>query len=388
MTAPSARTADPLPRPTGPHEVGRTTLDFVDESHVDRYAHDPGTPRALVLWIWYPAASDADSPRAEYLPTPWGPTGQFLGVDASGVQTHAVTDAPIVQSDARLPVLLLSPMGFPPLFLSAIAEELASAGNVVVGVNHTYETSVTVFADGNIVQMNPDAIGGALGPNTGDYKQVFAERGEVCEYKAADLASVANHLERLDTTPVGLAAEMLDFTRIAALGHSMGGNAALEWCRGDTRCKAAVNLDGALWSTVGSVGVPRPVLQILTPHPEFEMNGEQAVAAGITQDPAWHDAERALAFDGWRTVERTGEPACTVQVSGATHMSFMDLPFLPLSDDSPARAMLSQTSIDATRMWRLTSDLLLAFFAEHRDGAASTITTIIDGAPEVSRGAP
>jgi pimeloyl-ACP methyl ester carboxylesterase len=236
--------------------------------------------------------------------------------------------------------------------------------------------------------MNPDAIGGALGPNTGDYKKVFAERGEVCEYKAADLASVTDYLEGLDATPVGLACDRLDFTRIGALGHSMGGDAALQWCRVDPRCKAAVNLDGALWSAVGSVGVERPVLQILTQHPEFQMTGEQAVAAGITQDPAWHDAERALAFDGWRTVQRTGKPACTVQVSGATHMSFMDLPFLPLSDDSPARAMLSQTSIDATRMWRLTSDLLLAFFAEHRDGAASTITTIIDNASEVSLGAP
>ena len=93
--------------------------------------------------------------------------------------------------------------------------------------------------------------------------------------------------------------------------------------------------------------------------------------------PAWHDAERTLVYDGWRTVDRIGEPACTVRIAGASHMSFMDLPFLSVSDDSPARAMLRQTSIDPTRMWRITSDLLLAFFAEHRDGAPGTIGAVI-----------
>ena len=33
----------------------------------------------------------------------------------------------LLDGDTRFPVLLLSPMGFPPLFLAALAEELASA---------------------------------------------------------------------------------------------------------------------------------------------------------------------------------------------------------------------------------------------------------------------
>ena len=74
----------------------------------------------------------------------------------------------------RFPVLLLSPMGFPPLFLAALAEELASRGNVVVGVNHTYETAVTVFPDGEVVALDPDVLGGALGPTCGDHERVFA----------------------------------------------------------------------------------------------------------------------------------------------------------------------------------------------------------------------
>jgi predicted dienelactone hydrolase len=50
--------------------------------------------------------------------------------------------------EASFPALVMSPSGFPPLLLAAIGEELASHGYVVVGVNHTYETAATVFADG------------------------------------------------------------------------------------------------------------------------------------------------------------------------------------------------------------------------------------------------
>jgi predicted dienelactone hydrolase len=387
MTTPQRDDSQPLPPPTGPHAVGRTTTAYVDESRDERYADDPSARRALVLWVWYPTDAGPDAPRAEYLPGAWASNAEFLGVQAAGLRSNAVADAPLLDGDARLPVLILSPSGFPPLFMSALAEELASLGNVVVGVNHTYETSTTVFPDGRIVAMNPSAIGGALGPNTGDHEQVFADRGAVCMYKAADLASVADALERMRSTDVGLDARRLDFTRVAAFGHSFGGNAALEWCRADERCRAAVNLDGAIWSEVGSVGVARPVMQILTPHREFELTGEQAVAAGITQDPVWHDAERALAYRGWRTVDEHGRPASTIVIAGATHMSFMDLPFLPITETSPARMMLGQTTIDPTRMWRVTSDLLLAFVAEHRDGAPSALDAVLD-APEITVGAP
>ena len=82
----------------------------------------------------------------------------------------------------------------------------------MVGVNHTYETAVTVFPDGEVVALDPDALGGALGPNAGDYERVFAARGAVCEYKAADLGSVVDQLEHLDRLPVGLGTDRLDLT--------------------------------------------------------------------------------------------------------------------------------------------------------------------------------
>jgi hypothetical protein len=85
------------------------------------------------------------------------------------------------------------------------------------------------------------------------------------------------HLAHSDRDPDSPFAGRLDLGRIGALGHSFGGNAALEWCRADTTCGGAVNLDGALWTAVGRVGMERPALQLITDHSEFAMSGDQAV---------------------------------------------------------------------------------------------------------------
>jgi predicted dienelactone hydrolase len=222
-----------LPSPSGAFSVGRRCVEFVDPDRPELYSDDPDDRRELVLWVWYPATTHNTAERAEYLPSPWMPVTDFLGIDVAGIRTHAVAEAPVSDEQVDYPVLVLSPSGFPPLLLTAIAEELASTGYVVVGVNHTYETAITAFADGRIVPMNPAAVGGALGPQVGPHQPVFRQRAVLCNYKAEDLRSVANYLERLEPGLTGLSADRLDLTRVGALGHSFGGNAALEWCRAD-----------------------------------------------------------------------------------------------------------------------------------------------------------
>jgi hypothetical protein len=364
---------DPLPVPTGPDRVGRSSFDWVDPARFDVYAANPEDHRELVVFVWYPASPQPSAQFAPYLPPPWAPTADFLGLDVAGLRSHASADAEVAASSPTYPVLLLSPSGFPPLMLSAIAEELASHGFVVVGVNHTYEATVTAFADGRVLPMNPAAVGGALGPQVGSHDEVFRQRASLCEYKAADLTSVADQLENLNTDPAERFAGRLDFSRLGAFGHSFGGDAALELCRTDHRCLAAANLDGALWSDVGRVGLDGPTLQVLAEHTEFDVTGEGAVKAGAAPNIQWFEAEKAITFGGWRTVQRLARPGYTVQVRGAGHVSFMDVPLLPVTDRSIVKPALDAIKIEPHRMWRLTCDLLLAFFGRHLNGAAAPL---------------
>ena len=101
----------------------------------------------------------------------------------------------------------------------------------------------------------------------------------MCEYKAADLASIAGQLERLNTS-IRPSFWRVDWTWRGLLRSGIpSGNAALEWCRTDQRCVAAVNLDGALWTEVGRIGLDRPAMQVLAEHREFAVTSEDAVKA-------------------------------------------------------------------------------------------------------------
>jgi hypothetical protein len=86
----------------------------------------------------------------------------------------------------------------------------------------TYETAVTVFADGRVVPMSPAAVGGASGPLRGSHLEVFRQRESLCEYKAADLGSVADQLERLNADRTNRFGGRLDMGRLGAFGHSFG----------------------------------------------------------------------------------------------------------------------------------------------------------------------
>src|SRR5262245_29404242 len=123
-----------LPSPTGPHSVARISADWTDPTRSEQFSVDPDDRRELVVWLWYPATPDPDAKPATYLPNAWAPVSQFLGLDVDGLRSHATEDAPLAQRDSRYPVVVLSPSGFPPLLMSALAEEVTSHGYVVVGV--------------------------------------------------------------------------------------------------------------------------------------------------------------------------------------------------------------------------------------------------------------
>src|SRR5262245_45490069 len=119
--------ADLLPAPEGPRPVGRTSYAWTDPSRAEIHSTDPADRRELVVWIWYPAEGGHDD-RAPYMPPAWAPSAEFLGLDVDGVRAHSFEEVPLADSSPGFPVLVLSPSGFPPLLLAALAEELASHG--------------------------------------------------------------------------------------------------------------------------------------------------------------------------------------------------------------------------------------------------------------------
>ena len=84
----------------------------------------------------------------------------------STVETNAVGNATPAGQQRSLPLVVLSP-GFtsPRSTLTALAEDLASHGYVVAGIDHTYESFATAFPDGRVTTcLAREDAGGAAGP--------------------------------------------------------------------------------------------------------------------------------------------------------------------------------------------------------------------------------
>lgn len=348
-----------LPKPTGPYPVGRTSVEISDSSRADPM-EGKDSVRRLVIWIWYPTGSPSVSTPSPYLPRGWESSDNVMGapIGTVALQSHSHDDAPVEREFGPRPLLLFSASGFSPLSYAATLENLASHGYVVASISHPHDAPITVFSDGSEVmvsQENLRRITAAVGdPIALGMQETFAFRAEMAMLKRDDMASTADLL--IDAAhPV---VDLIDPERIGALGHSLGGNAALEWCQADARCRAAVNMDGAIWTEVGKTGLTKPAMVIAAEHPEMLAPPEDLVAAGAFPTVEWCVEERSYLFDGWERVVDAGGALVTIE--GASHANFSDIQFVPMPEDSPMRRVLGPGQPE--QMWRQANELLLEFF--------------------------
>ena len=90
---------------------------------------------------------------------------------------------------------------------------------------------------------------------------------------------------------------------------------------------------------------------------------------------------------GWQKLYTGARPDYGVLVRGARHTDFIDWALLPLRPWSLAKRTLGK--IGGRRMWRVTSDYLLAFFDRHlNDASAPLLDDPSPEHPEVVLGAP
>ena len=320
-----------VPNPTGPLSVGKTTMVWVDASRAEWMTIKPDDRRRVIAVIWYPATKDTGE-RPVYLRDldKLGPqlvaSTKLTKTQVWGLQfvrDHARWDADLALSSSPYPVIIISPgLGADVEFYAAFAEDLASHGYVVVGLDHPYDVAAVALGDGSFAVFDP-----AQWPTGEPAREQFF--GRRMDERANDVSFVLDRLTQIDVEP-GPFEGQLDLERVGIMGHSMGGITAAAACRRDSRLKACLNIDGLLAGGPFSArpGDPRPAqpFMFLTK----DQNADDSVVAGL---------------------EARGGMSVRVVVPGATHIDFTDGPvFLPSLDPFARKA---DKVIAATRAFAL-----------------------------------
>ena len=338
-----------LPEPTGRYPAGTASVWLTDTSRPDPWVSGVSA-RELMVSLWYPAVP-SDGRRARYMTpaesglqlTSRGITG--IAQDTlSTVETNAVSDARPAGRQRSLPLVVLSP-GFTNSrsTLTALAEDLASHGYVVAGIDHTYESHATAFPDGRVTTCL------AREAPRRDRKE------EVAAGRAADVCFVLDELT--GAHPAWPGAGLIDPSRMAMAGHSAGGAAAIAAMLADSRIRAGLDMDGSTAAQIPDGGLARPFL-FLGKQSSYTPGSGGAVTtlrdwkllrgAVITWERDWE------LLTGWKR---------WLVVAGAVHASFTDLALLADQTGIDTGAGLSGArSLDITRAY------VRAFFDQHLRG--------------------
>jgi predicted dienelactone hydrolase len=370
-----------LPDPAGPHAVGTTNRNFIDESRPETFTPDPTDHRELFVRIWYPAKLPVGETPVPYCENAHeisraltGPTRapSFLFDHLALTRTDAYRDAEVAGGGERFPIVVFSHAYWGSVSQStALMQELASQGYVAVSVGHSFETPYFIEADGTVRAFDPkneefrlrgaerqaaSAAQQQLSQTT-DRAEVEALIGEISRLRpktiesvhiwSADISSTLDELERLNLGE-GILGGRLDLERVGVLGHSLGGAAAGQACLDDERCKAGINLDGLQLGDLLDEDLTRPFLFL---------HHDNVHAIGKTPN--------RLFF------EKAKGPAYLLTIEGTGHLSFSDLSFY--GRGSLFRMMMPGGEIDGERCHRIVCDHVLAFFDQHLRGRDSDL---------------
>ncbi|TDC32518.1 hypothetical protein, partial [Micromonospora sp. KC213] len=328
-----------FPRPSGHYAVGATVLQWTDPAREETATPDIGDRRTVVVQLWYPADSvPPGTPGMQYL----GHTAEeaeavaaaaadYLGIPAfllNGLpraRSHAALDA--APAAGRFPVVLFSPgLGGVRTQNTAWAEDLASRGYLVAGVDHPYDSAAVVLADGRTVRTRVAA--------SGDPGEDTRRTIGWTAVRAADLSFVLTQLSRLDRGELPSPfTGRLDTARAAATGHSLGGAAAMRAAQQDSRFTAVIDLDGGLNQDQGPLR--QPVLALTH---AIEEQSDADYIARLSE-----------------VLQQGAATSYRLTVPGSAHLTFTDAPlYLP-----PLPAVVG--SVGRTESVRMTTETCATF---------------------------
>ncbi|KUJ23651.1 uncharacterized protein LY89DRAFT_680363 [Mollisia scopiformis] len=278
-----------FPAPTGPYNTSLVTVALTDTHRSDPFAPTQQS-RVLMISVFTPVLPSACIPLLSSYMEPTTAAFEDARLEAYGLPSGVFESLNLqtCQQDPinhkQFPLLLFSPAaGTTRLFYSAIAQQIASTGYLVVTIDHPYDADIVVFPDNTTV----------FGLNFTD-----AQIPLVVDTRAKDISFVLDIFSK--TT---LHHSFHGRVKAGVFGHSLGGAASAQAMFTDPRFQGGLNLDGTFFGDVVEKGLDRPFLI-------FAHDGKN-----LTNDPSWDATWPKLT--GWKR---------EMMLADSAHYTFSDLP--------------------------------------------------------------
>ncbi|MCA1075870.1 dienelactone hydrolase family protein [Clostridium bowmanii] len=305
--------------PKGKYKIGTVSFDVTDENRKAIYSNNLENNRKIKFQVWYPAENTKG-----FKQVPWLQDGDivakgvsklmgfpnFILSHTSLVMSNSYASVPISKREGKYPVVIISHgwTGFRNLHTD-VAELLASEGYIVVSIDHTYGSAVTVFNDGEVAYLSNKAL-----PKREITPDFFNYANTLVNTFAGDIKLTLDTLEKYNLGDEdSMFKGKFDLTKVGLLGHSTGGGAVVTTALQDKRIKAVIGMDA--W---------------VEPSKEDDIKSGLNVPALFLRSEEWekslNNKKLSLLLDSSKNVREL------YQINGIKHMDFsMVYMYSPLS---------------------------------------------------------
>jgi hypothetical protein len=244
-------------------------------------------------------------------------------------------------------------------------EELVSNGYIVIACNHTYNASISFDKDGNTIMYKQNV---SWNEQAQYHKKYYTNL--LINYRYQDLAFLLKQLKN-DTFPDGAKnpfKKIIDFDKVGAMGHSMGGGTTYVGLLKDQNIKAGIAFDGWFFGLLDKDAVTD------TKKPFLHIGQEQFLNDKIPGDIN-DSTDGKRNFIIYQQMLNSNKESYGVYIKNSLHYSFTDLKLIYRQGAPFSIPLKNLGTVDKKIVGNVMDTMVLDFFNYTLNGELFDITS-------------